>query len=57
MGRAVGVSFIKVPLEFRFASIGVAAWLVLAVVVAMIASWVPARNASRLSVRETIAYE
>lgn len=57
MAQAVGVSFIKVPLDFQFAPLGVLAWLVLAVVVAVIASWIPARSASRLSVRDAIAYE
>jgi putative ABC transport system permease protein len=57
MGHAVGVSFIKVPLDFSFALIGVVVWLAMAAALAVIASWVPARNASRLSVRDAIAYE
>jgi len=57
MAQSVGVSFIKVPLEFRFAPIGVALWLAMAVVVAIVSSWLPARGASRLSVRDAIAYE
>ena len=57
MGTAVGVSFIKVPLDFRFDLFGVLLWLGMAVVLAAVASWVPARNASQLSVRDAIAYE
>jgi putative ABC transport system permease protein len=57
MGNAVGLSFIKVPLEFHFAPFGLVLWLAMAIVLAVVASWVPARNASRLSVRDAIAYE
>ncbi len=57
MGQAVGISFIKVPLVFRFAFWGLLLWLALALVLAVLASWVPARNASRISVKDAIAYE
>ncbi len=57
MAQAVGISFIKVPLAFRFALAGLALWLAMAVVLAVVASWLPARNASRISVRDAIAYE
>ena len=57
MAQAVGISFIKVPLAFRFAPLGVALWFGLAVVLAVVASVVPGRAAARLSVREAIAHE
>ncbi len=57
MSRAVGISFIKVPLAFRFALTGVLLWLALALVLAVVASWVPARTASRISVKDAITYE
>ncbi len=57
MAQAVGISFIKVPLAFRFALAGLALWLAMALVLAVIASWLPARNASRISVKDAIAYE
>lgn len=57
MGRAVGVSFIKVPLDFHFAPFGVVLWFGMAFLLAIVSSWMPARNASRLSVRDAIAYE
>jgi putative ABC transport system permease protein len=57
MGYAVGVSFIKVPLEFSFAPLGPAVWLALAGLVALVSSWAPAHGASTLSVRDAIAYE
>lgn len=57
MASAVGISFIKVPLDFFFAPIGVVLWLIMAIVLAVVASWLPARKASRVSVRDAIAYE
>ncbi len=57
MAQAVGISFIKVPLAFRFALAGLVLWLAMAVVLAVVASWLPARNASRISVKDAIAYE
>jgi putative ABC transport system permease protein len=57
MAHQVGVQFIKVPLTFRFAPLGVLLWMIIAVTLAVFASWLPARSASRLSVREAIAYE
>ena len=57
MGRAVGLAFLRVPLEYRFAFIGLLVWLVVVVVTAILASLVPARAAARLAVRDAIAYE
>jgi putative ABC transport system permease protein len=54
---AVGVAFIQSPLNFVFQPAGCIIWLVGMVVIAAIASLVPARNASRLTVREVLAYE
>ena len=36
---------------------GVVLWLVLVVILSALASFLPARNASRLTVREVLAYE
>ncbi len=57
MSVMVGVSFIKVPLVYQFAPEGILIWLGIVVVLAVIASYLPARNASRLVVREALAYE
>ncbi|TKJ28737.1 MAG: hypothetical protein CEE40_10785 [Chloroflexi bacterium B3_Chlor] len=54
---AIGVAFIQKPLTFTFSVDGVLMWLVVAVIVAALASFLPARNASRLTVREVLAYE
>jgi putative ABC transport system permease protein len=57
MSAIVGVNFIKVPLDFAFAPSGIGLWLVVALVVSVVASYLPARNALRTSVREALAYE
>ncbi len=53
----VGLNFIKIPLTYVFASSGILFWLVIVMLLAALASYLPARNASRLSVREVLAYE
>ncbi len=57
MSAAVGISFIKVPLTYQFAPTGIFLWLGVVILLAAIASYLPARNASRLVVREALAYE
>ncbi len=57
MSVVVGLNFIKVPLDFAFSTSGIGLWLIVALIVSVFASYVPARNASRLSVREALVYE
>ncbi len=57
LSDAVGVAFIQKPLMFTFSLGGVVVWLIVAIIVAALASFLPARNASRLTVREVLAYE
>jgi len=57
MSTAVGISFIKVPLTYAFAPLGILLWLAIVVALAILASYLPARNASNLIVREALAYE
>jgi putative ABC transport system permease protein len=57
MSTAVGISFIKVPLTYAFAPLGILLWLAIVVALAIFASYVPARNASNLIVGEALAYE
>jgi putative ABC transport system permease protein len=57
MSAIVGINFIKVPLDFTFAASGIGLWLIIAVLVSVFASYVPARNASRISVRAALVYE
>ena len=53
----VGIQLFQSPLSFAFSFTGVTIWFLLAVTLAAIASFLPARGASRLTVREVLAYE
>jgi putative ABC transport system permease protein len=57
LSDAVGSIVIGTALSFSFSMTGVWLWLVVVVVLSALASFVPARNASRLTVREVLAYE
>ncbi|MCA9921545.1 MAG: FtsX-like permease family protein, partial [Anaerolineales bacterium] len=57
LSNVVGVSLLESPLSYRFATTGAFGWLFAVLVIAMLASYLPARNASRYSIRETLAYE
>jgi len=57
LGYAVGMAFLFSPLPFLFSMDGFLVWLVIVLVLSALASFVPARNASRLTVREVLSYE
>jgi len=57
MSDAVGNSFLQAPLNYTFSFEGALVWLGAVLVLAALASVLPARNAARLSVREVLAYE
>ncbi len=57
LANGVGVAMMGVPLQYRYSLVGVGLWLGLSISLAALASFLPARNAVRLSVRETLAYE
>jgi len=57
MCYAVGVAFLAVPMALNLSLVGFAVWLVLVAVIAALASVLPALNASRITVREALAYE
>lgn len=57
LSEAVGVSFIQMPLDFVFSLGGLAIWLGVVVILAALASALPAWNAARLTVRDVLAYE
>ncbi len=57
MSDAVGVPLMGVPITFNFSMAGVGLWLVVGALLSVLASSIPARNASRLTVREVLAYE
>ena len=53
----VGVLFLHHPLSFVFSLAGAGIWLVLSALLSVLASLLPAWNATRLSVREVVSYE
>jgi putative ABC transport system permease protein len=57
LGNAVGVALMGTSLRFAFSTRGMWLWLVTVILLSALASFVPARNASRLTVREVLSYE
>jgi putative ABC transport system permease protein len=57
VGTIAGERFLRKPLELVIPLWIPLLWLAVVLVVAIIASFTPARNAARLTVRETLAYE
>ena len=53
----VGMLFLGAPLSYTYSTTGALIWLVLSVSLAGLASFLPAWNASRLTVRDVLAYE
>ena len=57
ISNVLGNSLLDQPLTYAYSFIGLWLWLVIAIILAAIASFFPARNASQLTVREVLAYE
>jgi len=57
LDRIMGNTLLGSPLTFRFAWSAAAGWLALVVVIAIIACWLPAARAGRMTVREAVAWE
>jgi len=57
LNTLVGVAFIFVPLKFVFGVDGLIVWLIVVIVISVLASLLPARNAVRLTVRDVLSYE
>ena len=53
----IGEQIVGMPLDFRFSLEGVAVWFVLVVIFATLASLWPSLRATRVSVRQSLAYE
>lgn len=53
----IGLLMLDKALDFTYSLNGLLLWLVIASLLAAIASFLPARNASRLTVWEILAYE
>jgi putative ABC transport system permease protein len=57
LNAAVGGAMMGVPLTYAYSLPGLWLWLVVVLILSALASFIPARNASRLTVREVLAYE
>ena len=57
LSDGVGIPILGVPLSFTYSTAGMWLWLFVVIVLSALASALPARNASRLTVREVLAYE
>lgn len=53
----VGMAVLTAPMPAVYDVMGFVAWLIFTIVLATLASSLPARNASKLTVRDTLAYE
>ena len=57
LDRVMGHSLLGNPLTFAFAPWAALAWLGLVVAIALLAGWLPAERAARMTIREAVAYE
>ncbi len=54
--RALGQA-LSFPFAYRYSYNGMWVWLVIILVLSVVASWLPARRATQISVRESLSYE
>jgi putative ABC transport system permease protein len=57
LSTIVGNGFLRSPLVQSFSGFGAIIWLLLLVVISIIASFIPARRATNLTIRDVLAYE
>jgi putative ABC transport system permease protein len=57
LSDAVGASIFQTSLSYTYSMGGVELWLAVVILLAAVASFWPARNASRVTVRDSLAYE
>lgn len=57
LSDAVGAQFLQVSLSYTFSGQGALIWLALVIMLAALASYLPAQRAARLTVREVLTYE
>ena len=57
LGDSLGLSLLARPLDYIFSVPAMLIWLALTVVIAIIASLLPAQSASRLTIRDALVYE
>jgi putative ABC transport system permease protein len=56
LASALGQAMFDANLDYQYSSTAVLIWLVVIVVISVLASLLPARNATRISVRDSLAY-
>ena len=54
---AIGQSVFGGPVDFGYTPIGFLIWMVVVIILSVLASVMPARSATRLTIREVLAYE
>jgi putative ABC transport system permease protein len=57
LNAAAGEAMMGMPLSYSYSMQGMWGWLAVVMVLSALASYIPARNATRLTVREVLAYE
>ncbi|MCB0224717.1 MAG: FtsX-like permease family protein, partial [Anaerolineae bacterium] len=57
LSQLIGQQFLSAPLDYTFSITGVLLWLGVVIMLSALASFLPAWNASRMTVREVLAYE
>ena len=57
IGQVVGLTILQSPLTFAIGWDGFILWMILILIISAVASSSPSRSASRLTVREVLAYE
>ncbi len=57
LSNVISLAIFNTPAPFAFTAQGFIIWLVIVIVLSVVASLMPARNASRLTIREVLAYE
>lgn len=57
LSNVISLSIFNSPAEFAFSAQGLLIWLAVVVLLSVLASILPARNALRLTIREVLAYE
>jgi ABC-type lipoprotein release transport system permease subunit len=56
MAQALGAAF-QLDIVYKFEPTGAIMWLVIITILSILASWLPARGATKISVRESLAYQ
>jgi putative ABC transport system permease protein len=57
MGMRIGYNLLNEPLRYSYAWYAVVVWLVLVLLLSLLSSILPSRNALRITIREVLAYE